>query len=88
MAFTQPGRYSIYNCPDIEQQLKAYQQRQVELEQLMARASQGAGGALVGTIAYKSEYLQVRGQINELHKAAADKSCALDSKWSSGRAVF
>ena len=62
--------------------------RQVELEQLMARSSQGAGGEFVNTIAYRGEYAQGRGDLIELAKTKADKQCASESKFSSGRAVF
>ena len=54
----------------------------------MARASQGAGGEFVNTIAYRGEYAQTRGELVELAKAKADKQCATESKFSSGRAVF
>ena len=54
----------------------------------MARASQGAGGEFVNTIAYRGEYAQGRGELIELAKAKADKQCAAESKFSSGRAVF
>lgn len=87
-AFTSPGKYNIYTCQDIERTMTTLITRQTELEQLMSRASQGAGGEFVNTIAYRGEYAQSRGDIAELAKAKADKQCAVDSKFSSGRAVF
>ena len=42
----------------------------------------------VNTIAYRGEYAQTRGQLAELASAKADKQCATESKFSSGRAVF
>jgi hypothetical protein len=87
-AFTSPGKYDIYTCADIERQMGAVLKRQTELEQLMSRASQGAGGEFVNTIAYRGEYSQGRGDLAELTRAKADKQCAVDSKFSSGRAVF
>jgi hypothetical protein len=87
-AFTSPGKYDIFTCDDVERIMMALRVRQVELEQLMARASQGVAGELVNTIAYRGEYAQGRGDLIELAKAKADKQCAVDSKFSSGRAVF
>jgi len=87
-AFIAPGRFNINTCQDIEERAVALRTRQVELEQLMARASQGAGGALINAMAYRSEYAQSRGESIELAKAKADKQCASDSQFSSGRAVF
>ena len=60
----------------------------MELEQLMTRAAQGAGGAFVNAIAYRSDYLQAQGELEQLAKSSADKHCASQSKWSSERAVF
>ncbi len=88
-AFSSPGKYNVYTCEDVERTIAALRVRQVELEQLMARASQGgAGGEFVNTIAYRGEYAQGRGDLVELAKARADKQCVADSKYSSGRAVF
>lgn len=78
----------MYSCEDVERAIAAARVRQVELEQLMTRASQGAGGEFVNTIAYRGEYAQGRGDLIELAKAKADKQCVADSKYSSGRAVF
>jgi hypothetical protein len=87
-AFTSPGKYDIYTCAEIDQQLSGIRTRQIELEQVMGRAGQGAGGDFVNTIAYRGEYAQGRGELAELAKAKSDKQCAVDSKFSSGRAVF
>ena len=86
--FTSPGKYNIYTCEDIDRQIRGVQVRQTELEQVMSRASQGAGGDFVNTIAYRGEYAQGRSDLAEMAKAKSDKQCAVDSKFSSGRAVF
>lgn len=87
-AFASPGKYAIYTCKDIDERAAETRTRQIELEQLMARASQGAGGEFINAVAYRTEYLQARGDLTELKKAAADKQCATESQFSSGRAVF
>ena len=87
-AFTSPGKYNMYTCQDVETSMVKLRTRQEELEQLMARASQSVGGELVNTIAYRGEYAQARGELLELGRVKADKQCAVDSKFSSGRAVF
>src|SRR4249919_818394 len=87
-AFTSPGKYNIYTCEDVEKHLVANQTRKTELEQLMSRASQGAGGEFVNIIAYRGDYALVRSDLAELSKAKADKQCAVNNKFSSGRAVF
>ena len=87
-AFTSPGKYDIYTCQDIADLTLVLRKKQIELEQLMARSSQGAGGEFVNAIAYRSDYAQTRADLAELSRAAADKQCAIDSKFSSGRALF
>jgi uncharacterized protein YceK len=85
---TSPGKYDPYTCQDLENAYNGTRVRVTELEQVMSRASQGAGGEFVNTIAYRGEYAQYRGQIAQILKAKEDKHCAVDSKFSSGRAVF
>ena len=87
-AYIAPGRFEVYTCSDINERTQVVQKRKDELEQLMGRASDGPGGGIVNTIAYRSEYLQSRDELLELSKASADKQCASKSQWSSGRAVF
>jgi len=49
--------------------------RERELLGLMAKAETGSGGRLVSTVAYRPEYLELRGEMNELRNAAAAKNC-------------
>lgn len=87
-AFTAPGKFNIYACQDMDVRAKELHRRQAELEQLMGRTEQSAGGAFVNAIAYRTEYLQIRGELEEMSKAANDKQCSTESKWSSGRTVY
>lgn len=87
-AFTSPGKYDIYSCQEIEGAIASVRARQTELEQLMARAAQGAGGEFVNTMVYRGEYATTRGELVELNKSRAEKQCVADSRYSSGRAVF
>jgi hypothetical protein len=87
-AAVSPGRYDIYPCPNIEARLKDVQMRRTELEQLMARSSQSPGGEFVNAIAYRTEYVQTSGDLEELARASSAKKCASDSKYSSARTVY
>jgi hypothetical protein len=87
-AFVSPGQHQFYTCGDVQDRVTALRLRQAELEQLMGRASQSAGGEFVNSIAYRSDYLETRGEITVLRQVFADKQCAAESKFSSGRAVF
>ncbi|HEY5607332.1 MAG TPA: hypothetical protein VIM38_03240 [Alphaproteobacteria bacterium] len=87
-ALVAPGKYDIYTCQDIEQRTRSTRARQLELEQLMTRAAQAPGGALVNAIAYRSESLQAQGELEQLAKSSADKRCSGQSQWSSARSLF
>jgi len=87
-AFVSPNKYAMYTCPDLNDRAKVVRARQGRVEQVMDRASQGAGGELVNAIAYRTEYAQTRGEMRVLAKAEEERQCAVRSPWSSGRAVF
>jgi hypothetical protein len=86
--FSAPGRYDMFPCPNIELRIKDVRERRIELEQLMARSSQSAGGDFVNVIAYRGEYVQTGGDLEELARVSSDKKCAVDSKFSSQRTVY
>ena len=87
-AMMAPGRFDIYSCPQIEQATQAARARRTELEQLMARSEQSPGGALANALAYRTEYVQKGGELQELARAANDKKCTSESQWSSGRQLY
>ncbi|MCX7313874.1 MAG: hypothetical protein NTV56_19710 [Alphaproteobacteria bacterium] len=86
--FSSPGKFNMYSCAQIDSNIQASRARHTELEQLMARASQEPGGAVISAVAYRTEYAQARDDLKQLARAKEDKQCAADSKLSSGRAVF
>ena len=71
----QPDRYQLYSCRELAEVAQGIGARQRELEGLMAKAGSDASGRFVGTIAYRPEYLQLRGQMNEVRKTSAEKKC-------------
>jgi hypothetical protein len=87
-ALAAPGKFNHFTCKEIEEKARATQAREQELQQLMARASQGPGGDIVGLIAYRSDYGKARSELKLLADAAAAKQCASSSTWSSQRSVF
>ena len=85
-----PGKYDIYTCPQIGTQMIGVEADLKRLEGLMAQASKGAGGTIVNGLGYESDYLSMRGEMNELKKSAAAKDCkdlpSLTPRVSDGRA--
>ena len=70
-----PGKYQLYSCAQITALEPPFRTREGELVVLIAKAESGPGGAIAATLAYRSEYLQVRGELTELGKATAAKNC-------------
>ena len=70
-----PGKYALYKCDEIADRTTANLTRQHELEALMAKAGAGSGGQLVSSVAYRPEYLELRGEMVELRRVAAEKNC-------------
>jgi hypothetical protein len=66
-----PGRYVLFNCQQLVIQENENQKRMRELEALMAKS----GNEFVNAMAYRPEYLQLRGEMADMRHEAADKKC-------------
>ena len=62
LAFADPAKYDLYECKQLEPERKALAHRAAELQGLMAKAETGAGGAVVAELAYRNDYIAIRGQ--------------------------
>src|SRR6185437_4644147 len=69
-AFADPAQYELYDCKQLEPVRKSLAVRQAELQGLMAKAQTGAGGPVVSELAYRSDYISVRGEAR-----LADDAC-------------
>ena len=87
-AVVSPGKFQYYNCEQLSRVGRSISARERELTELMERAGKDPMGEFVGSVAYKTELLQARGQIKQIDNYSAEKNCAADSKWSSDRALW
>ena len=78
-----PGKYTFYKCDDLARRWKALITREDELRGLIEKANESAAGAVVGSVAYRSDYeavlseekmLQRRGQEMQLHGGLSERS--------------
>ena len=53
------------------------QAREQDLSNLMQRASEGGGGALIGNLSYRADYENMLGEEAVLRRVAAEKRCDL-----------
>jgi hypothetical protein len=60
-AFADPGKYELYDCKQLESERKALAARTADLQKLMDKAETGTGGAVVSELAYRNDYVAVRG---------------------------
>ena len=67
--------------------IKTWSRRQQELRSLMDRADQGAGGAAVGFIAYKADYVTASEELEVLNATARSKKCDQEETWRSNTVI-
>ena len=75
-AFADPAKYDLYECKQLEPERKLLAARAAELQGLMKKAETGAGGAVVAELAYRNEYIAVRGQSKFAEEAWQKNRCA------------
>jgi hypothetical protein len=61
-AFADPAKYDLYDCKQLETERKNLANRAAELQGLIAKADTGVAGPVVAELAYRNDYVSVRGQ--------------------------
>jgi hypothetical protein len=74
-AFADPAKYELYDCKQLEAERKNLATRAAELQGLMAKADTGFAGPVVSELAYRNEYLSVRGQAKFAEDAWQSNKC-------------
>jgi hypothetical protein len=74
-AFADPAKYDLYECKQLETERKMLATRAAELQGLMAKAETGVGGTVVAELAYRNEYVSVRGQTRFADEAWQRNKC-------------
>ena len=74
-AFADPGKYELYDCKQLETERKSLAVRTADLQRLMDKAETGAGGAVVSELAYRNEYISLRGQSQLVEDAWRRNRC-------------
>jgi hypothetical protein len=74
-AFADPAKYDLYDCKQLEAERKALATRAAELQGLMAKAETGAAGPLVSELAYRNDYIAIRGQQKFAEEAWRRNKC-------------
>jgi hypothetical protein len=74
-AFADPAKYELYECKQLETERKSLATRLAELQGLMAKADTGVAGPVVAELAYRNEYIAVRGQSRFAEEAWQRNKC-------------
>ncbi|SDN19673.1 twin-arginine translocation pathway signal [Afipia sp. GAS231] len=74
-AFADPAKYDLYECKQLEPERKNLATRMAELQGLMAKAETGVAGPVVAELAYRNEYIAVRGQSKLAEEAWRKNRC-------------
>src|SRR6201987_1791712 len=74
-AFADPAKYDYYDCKQLEAERKALAGRMAETQGLMAKADTGAAGPLVAELAYRNDYIAIRGQTKLADEAWQRNKC-------------
>jgi hypothetical protein len=82
-----PGRYEAYHCNDLVAQWKALTDRERDLRALIDKASQSGTGAVIGAVAYRSDYESVLTQEKLVQREAAEKKCELTTTFQSDQSI-
>jgi hypothetical protein len=74
-AFTDPAKYDLYDCKQLETERKGIAVRMADLERLMAKAETGVAGPVVAELAYRNDHIALRGQSNLAEEAWRKNRC-------------
>jgi hypothetical protein len=74
-AFADPAKYELYDCKQLESERKNLASRAAELQGLMAKAETGVAGSVVAELAYRNDYVAVRGQSRFAEEAWRKNKC-------------
>jgi hypothetical protein len=74
-AFADPAKYELYNCKQLETERKNLATKMAEYQGLMSKAQTGTGGVVVAELAYRNDYIALRGQVRNADEAWVTNKC-------------
>lgn len=82
-----PGRYSVYHCNDLAARWKVLAGREKDLRALINKADQTPSGAVIGSLAYRTDYDSVISEERLLQQTAAEKNCNFSTQFQSDQII-
>jgi hypothetical protein len=87
MMFADPGKYEYHTCDQILKAGHATAAREAKLRELIQKAEQSPGGAVVSTVAYRGEHRTVVEELAVIDSVSRRKNCLTPPTWGSVRAI-
>jgi hypothetical protein len=81
------SKYQFHTCAQIAETTKKISTRRQELETLIERAAQSPGGALIGAVAYQTEYTASGQELQVLATTSRAKNCDNPATWRSNSVI-
>jgi hypothetical protein len=75
VAFADPAKYELYDCKQLEAERAGLATRSAALQGLMAKADTGVAGPVVSELAYRNDYIAIRGQSRLADEAWRRNKC-------------
>ena len=82
-----PGKFSFYKCDDLARQWKQLATREKDLRGLIDRANETSTGAVIGSMAYRSDYEAVLSEEKQVQREASEKKCVLTPDYQSDHTI-
>ena len=73
--FADPAKYELYECKQLEAERKSLATRTADVQGLMAKAETGVAGSVVAELAYRNDYIALRGQSKLAEEAWQRNKC-------------
>jgi hypothetical protein len=74
-AFADPAKYDSYDCKQLQAERKRLALREAEMRGLMAKAETGAGGSVVGELAYRNDAISAKASANLANEVWERNKC-------------
>lgn len=75
-AFVDPARYDQFDCKQLTAERNALRARTAELQGLIDKAGTATGGAVVGELVYRNDYISARAQAKLVEDSWRANRCA------------
>jgi len=79
-AFVDPTKFDLLPCSELANRFETIAKREQELRALMDKAAESTGGAMVSAVAYRTDYLNARGELKLLQEVGQRKNCPMGVK--------